>query len=155
MNPRIQIMLESRHIEERPAAEGEVEGMWAKAIGTLESSAVPGLNPDARFTLAYQAALQACMAVMRAAGYQVRGEAHHHHTFGAVVALSIPGLEEAARKLNGIRQKRHSAIYDWESRLDEQDAEEIRTAAQRLLAHAEAWLAATYPNIASLPADPA
>lgn len=147
-------MVESRHIEERAPAEGEVAGMWTKAVDSLESSAAAGLKPEARFTLAYQAALQASTAVVRAAGYQTRGEGHHHHTFAAVVALSIPGLEEAARKLNGIRQKRHGAIYDWESRLDDEDAEEIRIATRRLLEHAEAWLRKRYPHIESLTSGP-
>jgi hypothetical protein len=109
---RIEIMLASRHIEERPAAEGEVEGMWTKAVGTWESASLAGMKPDAQFTLLYQAALQVSTAVIRAAGYHARGEGHHHHTFAAVAALSLAELSDAARKLNGVRQKRHEAIYD-------------------------------------------
>lgn len=155
MNARIEIMLQSRHIEERPSAEGEVEGMWAKAIGTWTSSVIPGLNPDARFTLAYQAALQASTAVIRAAGYQVRGEAHHHHTFAAVNALSLPGLSEAARRLNGIRQMRHGAIYDWETRLGEQDADDVSAATRHLFVQAYPWLRSRYPELEPLPAGQA
>lgn len=151
MNPRIEIMLASRHIEEQPPAQGEVEGMWNKALATWASSAIAGLSPDARFTLVYQAALQASTAVIRAAGYQARGDAHHHHTFAGVAALLVEGLSDAARDLNLIRQKRHGAVYDWKSRLDEQDAEEIRTAARRLFTHAESWLRTRYPAIEPLP----
>jgi hypothetical protein len=154
MTSRIEIMLQSRHLEERPPEDGEVEGMWSKALGSWESSALAGLNPDARFTLAYQAALQASTAVIRAAGYQVRGEGHHYQTFAAVVALSSGELSKTARDLNGIRQMRHGAIYDWQSHLDEHDAEEIRDAAWRLFTHAETWLRARHPAIAPLPTRP-
>jgi hypothetical protein len=79
---------------------------------SFRSSSLPELDRDAAFTLAYQAALQLATALIRAAGYQPRGEAHHHHTFAAVAALGLGELSEAARDLNVIRQPRHSAIYD-------------------------------------------
>lgn len=154
MNPRIRIMLDSRHIEERAPAHGEVEGMWAKAVGTWQSSEIEGLNPDARFTLAYQAALQASTAVIRAAGYQTRGEAHHQHTFAAVSALAIPELSQGARKLNKIRQMRHGAIYDWETRLTKEDADEVRAATRQLMFQAQAWLRSEYPKLELLPTSP-
>lgn len=78
MNPRIQVMLDSRQLEEQVAEDTEVGGMWAKAVRTLRSSEVTGLDPDSAFTLAYQAALQASTSVVRAAEYRVRGEGHHH-----------------------------------------------------------------------------
>jgi len=106
VNSRIQVMLDSRQLEAQPAEDTEVGGMWAKAVRTLRSSEVGGLDPDSAFTLAYQAVLQASTAVIRAAGYRVRGEAHHHHTFSAVAALQLGDLSEAARDLNVIRQKR-------------------------------------------------
>lgn len=151
MNPRIQIMLESRQLEESAAAEGEVEALWRKAVRTLISSAVTGLDPNARFTLTYQAALQAAMAVIRAAGYRVRGDAHHHQTFAAVAALDVGELSGAARDLNVIRRNRHGAIYDWETQLSEQDAEKIRIAARRLFTHAEPWLRARGVGMEPLP----
>lgn len=152
MNPRIQIMIESRHLEEVAAAEGEVEGLWRKAVQTRTSSAAAGLDPNAQFTLAYQAALQASMAVLRAAGLRVRGDAHHHHTFAGVAALQLGEASHAARDLNLIRSKRHGAIYDWETSLEPKHVEEIRAAADRLFHHAEPWLRRTHPGIDPLPA---
>lgn len=152
MNPRIQIMLDSRQIEESAAVAGEAEGLWRKAVQTLASSTVPGLDPNARFTLVYQAALQAATSLIRAAGFRVRGEAHHHHTFAAVAALELGDLSDAARDLNVICRKRHGAIYDWETQIEEQHVEEIRTAAWRLFVHAEPWLGGRYPKIEPLPA---
>jgi hypothetical protein len=154
MNPRIQIMLESRQLEESPAAEGEVEGLWRKAVQTLASSAVVGLDPNARFTLTYQAALQASMAVLRAAGFRVRGEAHHHHTFAGVAALALGEVSDAARDLNLIRRHRHDAIYDWETELTARQADEIRSAARRLFVNADLWLRRSHPALDPLPPNP-
>jgi hypothetical protein len=97
-------MLDSRQIEELAADDVELEGMWGKAVRSLRSSEVPGLDPDSAFALAYQAALQASTTIVRAAGYRVRGEGHHHHTFATVAALGLGGLSEAARDLNVTRQ---------------------------------------------------
>jgi hypothetical protein len=150
VNPRIEIMLASRQIEEGAAVEGEVEGLWRKAVQTRASAAVAGLDPSARFTLTYQAALQAAAAVIRAAGFRTRGEGHHHHTFATVAALELGEASDAARELNVIRRRRHDAIYDWETQLDEQHVVEIRTVADRLLTHAEPWLRTGHPAIEPL-----
>jgi multidrug resistance efflux pump len=66
VNLRIQVMLDSRQREAHAAADTEVGGMWAKAVRTLRSSEVAGLDPDSAFTPAYQAALQASTTVIRA-----------------------------------------------------------------------------------------
>lgn len=152
MNLRIQVMLDSRQLEAQVAADTEVGGMWAKAVRTLRSSEVAGLDADSAFTLAYQAAFQASTTVVRAAGYRVRGEGHHHHTFAAVAALGIGELSGAARDLNVIRQKRHGAVYDWETETGEADLVALRSAGSRLFAEAYRWLSAERPRLAtSLP----
>ncbi|MHB1195159.1 MAG: hypothetical protein ACYC6F_19220 [Longimicrobiales bacterium] len=150
MNARIRIMLDSRDIEELAAPDGEVLGMWAKAIRTHRSAALPGLaeDPDARFTLLYQSALQAATAVVRAAGYRVRGEHNHQITFAAVAALGSPGLSEAARDLNVIRQGRHAAIYDWESTTEAGQLMDLQLAAASLLREARVFLLAQRPTLA-------
>lgn len=160
MNARIRIMLDSRDIEELAAPDGEVLGIWAKATRTHRSAALPGLaeDPDARFTLLYQSALQAATSVVRAAGYRVRGEHNHQITFAAVAALGSPGLSEAARDLNVIRQGRHAAIYDWEATTEAGQLMELQRATASLLGEAYAFLQTQRPSLAggmSAPAEPA
>jgi hypothetical protein len=149
VNPRIQVMLDSRQLEAQAADDSEVGGMWAKALRTLRSSEVAGLDADSAFTLAYQAALQASTSVVWAAGYRVRGEGHHHHTFAAVAALGLGELSGAARDLNVIRQKRHGAVYDWESRTGEADLAALRSAGNRLFSEAYRWLCTERPRLAA------
>lgn len=120
MNPRLEMMLNGREIEARPAADDEVVGMWGKAVSSLRDSLHADIAADTAFTLSYQAALQAATVVVRAAGYRVRGGAHHQHTFEAVVALELDvALTAAARDLNALRKKRHTAVYEWEARIEE------------------------------------
>jgi hypothetical protein len=147
LNARIQVMVESRQLEKLPAHDAEVIGMWAKAVRSFRSSLLPELDRDASFTLAYQAALQLATALVRAAGYRTRGEAHHHHTFAAVAALGLGDLSDAARDLNVIRQHRHSAIYDWEGATSEQDLATVRASTLRFFAAGRTWLASARPAL--------
>lgn len=151
MTPRIRMMLESRSIEEVPATDEEVQRMWAKAVRSYQSSALPGLDPDSAFTLAYQGVLQAATAIIRAAGYRVRGDGHHHHTYGTIAALDAGSLSETARELNDIRQRRHGAVYDWETTTQEKDLARLRSAALRLFDHGREWMRERRPQL-DLPA---
>lgn len=148
MNPRLQVMLDSRQIEEAPSADAELIGMWDKALRTFRSSRLDGLDPESGFTLAYQAALQAATTVVRAAGFRVRGEGHHHHTFAAAAAVGDREVADAARELNVIRQQRHGAVYDWEARVGERELAHLDGAAAGLFHAAHPWLAAVRPGIA-------
>lgn len=146
MTPRIKLMLESRQIEEKPAPDEEVRGMWSKAVRTWQGSALPDLDPDSAFTLAYQGALQAATAVIRAAGDRVYGDGHHQHTFDTVAALRAGNLSEAARELNTIRQRRHRAVYDWTT-TEEKDLARLRSAASSLFQHGRGWLRQQRPQL--------
>lgn len=149
MNARIQIMLGSREIEELAAPDEEVLGMWGKAMRTARSAAAPGLvdDPDSQFTLVYQSALQGATALVRAAGYRVRGENNHYLTFATVAALALGDLSEAARDLNAIRQRRHAAVYDWESTTLPEQLNALRRATDLLLSEADSWLRRQRPSM--------
>lgn len=135
-------MLDSGEIEEFAAADDEILGMWRKATKTVQSAAAPELDSDldSRFTLMYQSALQGSTAVVRAAGYRVRGHDNHRLTFATVAALGLGELSEAARELNIIRQGRHAAVYDWESTTAPGEIKKLADATIRFLQQADAWL---------------
>jgi hypothetical protein len=149
VNVRIRILLDSRDIETLAAEDEEIVGMWAKATRTYRSATVPGLedDPDARFTLFYQSALQAATTIVRAAGYRVRGDRNHQITFATVAALGLKGISEAARDLNVIRQGRHAAIYDWEATTTNEQVLDLQRATSSLLDEGFARLRAQRPSL--------
>lgn len=148
VNPRIQVMVESRQLEALAADDAEVLGMWRKAVRSYQSSSIPELDADAAFTLTYQAALQLATALIRATGYRIRGEAHHHQTFAAVAALGLGTLSEAARDLNVVRQRRHAAVYDWEGAITERELATIRASTVQLFTAGREWLVRERPALA-------
>lgn len=152
MNARLRMMIESREIEELAADDAEVLGMWSKAVQSDRDSRIPQLTPGSAFTLAYQAALQAATAVIRASGYRVREtpKGHHRLTFMALSALEAPGLSGAGRHMNELRQGRHEAVYDWESSGETERLEELRTVLHALLPAARDHLCSQRPHLASV-----
>jgi hypothetical protein len=152
VNDRIRIMLESRYIEESAAPDEEVTVLWEKALACLRVASIPGVSGDPALSLVYQAALQAATAVVRAAGYRVRGSGHHHHTFAAVAALNLGDLSKAARTLDRARPMRHEAVYGWEVRMTEEDLAAVRSDTEQLFTAAHRWLVSQRPHLAaSLP----
>jgi hypothetical protein len=85
----------------------------------------------------------------------VRGEGHHHHTFAAVAALGLGELSGAARDLDVIRQKRHGAVYDWETETGEAELMALKSARSRLFAEAYRWLSVERPRLAASLSPPA
>lgn len=149
MNARIQILLDSRDIEELVAEDEEVVGMWSKAVRTFRSAGAVGLDedPDSRFTLLYQSALQGATTVVRTAGFRVKGNNNHQIVFSTVAALGLGELSEAARDLNVIRQRRHAAVYDWETSVGREQVEALRGVATRLFREALQWLCGERPSL--------
>jgi hypothetical protein len=152
MNARLQIMVDSREIEEAEAPGREVLARWRKAVGTYRD-AERDLGRDSRLTLYYQAALQAATALVRAAGFRVLGTDHHRHTFEAVRALEAGELSRIAREINAFRRSRHQAIYDWDdvpadAPQGEAELEKLAGEVGRMLELGRDWLAANRPDIA-------
>lgn len=147
MTPRLQILVDSRRIEALPATDEEVASAWDKALRTLRSSRVAGLDVEPAFTLAYQAALQGAAAVLRAAGYRAVGRDHHHSIFAGVAALEAGELSHAARAGDDMRMERHDAVYGSTVVVDAAQLAEMHLAADRLFAAALAWLRAERPAV--------
>lgn len=150
MNPRIQVMLDSRELEAFAAPDEEVAARWRKAVHSYIDSR-KGLSADSAVTLCYQAALQVATTVLRAAGYRTRVSAtgHHRLTFEALRALGIENLSPLGGELNKLRRRRHQAVYEWEPE-DESagiDPARLDELVARMLPLAYDWLREQRPTV--------
>ena len=146
---RIARLIESRSLEELPAPDAEVQGLWRNAVRELRDSRAEGLSPQGAFTHAYQSAFHSCTAVLRASGYRIRGAVggHHHNTFYAVAALEVAGVSELADEVQGLRLGRHEALYDWDSQVDSEALARLRAVAGGLIEAGGLWLARRRPGL--------
>lgn len=150
MNPRrIDRLLEARSLDEMPADDVEVAAIWSAALREWADSTVPGLSTAGAFIHVYQAAFRAASALVRSAGYRVRGAVggHHYVTFHAVAALGNEDLERVADTLQNIRGGRHTALYGDEDELEPEDLAIARRHVSHLLALVHRALTTARPGL--------
>jgi hypothetical protein len=109
----------------------------------------PGLSVPGAFTHVYQAGLRAASAMLRAAGYRVRGAVggHHHLTFHAAGALGDSALEAIADAMQNLRGGRHTALYGDEEELEPEDLEHARSPVWQLFRAIHGWLIDDRPSL--------
>ena len=156
---RIERLIEARSLEAVPAEDAEVAAIWTSALREWSDASVAGLSVAGAFTHVYQAGLRAASAMLRAAGYRVRGAVggHHHITFYAAGALGGDALERNADAMQNIRGGRHTALYGDEEELEPEDLDHARTQVSQLLNAIHQWLLSERPGLAgrlSTPATP-
>lgn len=147
---RIDRLLQARSLEAVPAEDAEVASIWASALREWGDAAIPGLSVPGAFMHVYQAAFRAATAVVRAAGYRVRGAvgSHHYATFYALGALGDDELERIADAIQNVRGGRHTALYGDDEELEPEDLAAAREAVTRLLAAVLRWLVQARPSLA-------
>lgn len=146
---RINRLLEGRGLEQVEAEDAEVAAIWTAALREWSDAGVPGLSLAGAFLHVYQAGFRAATALVRAAGYRVRGAvgSHHHATFYAAAALGDEALEQAAEAMQAIRGSRHTALYGDEEELDLDDLLTARGHVGRLLTEIHRWIVVTRPPL--------
>jgi hypothetical protein len=133
MSPKLQRLLADRDLVEIPAPDDEVAGFWKKALRAYRDSLLPGLSPAGAFNAAYESALDAATALVRAAGYRVKASSRHHWaTFYAVQGIGDEALEDFAYELDAVRGQRHENVYEADE--DEDLAERRRDGLHAILA---------------------
>jgi hypothetical protein len=147
---RIDRLIEGRSLEPVRAEDDEVAGLWASALREWSDASVPGLSAVGAFMHVYQAGFRAAMAMVRAAGFRVRGAvgSHHHVTFYAAGALGDDDIERITDTMQAIRGSRHAVLYGAEEELDAEELEPARRDVSQLLGAVHGWLTASRPSLA-------
>jgi hypothetical protein len=153
---RIDRLIEARSLEEVPAEDAEVAAIWAAALREWADASVPGLSVPGGFIHVYQAAFRAATAMLRGAGYRVRGAVggHQYVTFYALGALGDEAMERVADTLQNVRGGRHAALYGDEEELEPDDLQDARSHVSQLLGLVHGALIATRPALSSRLAPP-
>ena len=67
-------------LTEHESSREEISALLALADRDIEASQTPGLGPDWRLNIAYNAALQVATAALAAGGFRAGRIAHHYRT---------------------------------------------------------------------------
>ncbi|HAM35163.1 MAG TPA: hypothetical protein DCP85_04455 [Elusimicrobia bacterium] len=103
--------MDSGRLKPHKASAEEIRKLFEIVKRDLADAKVPGLSEDRRFTIAYNAALQAGRAFLAAEGYRTAGQGHHHTVFQVLRRLLDKGHRHVLDYLDDCRSKRNLAEY--------------------------------------------
>jgi uncharacterized protein (UPF0332 family) len=103
--------LDSGRLKPHKASAEEIRKLFKIVKRDLADAKVHGLSEDRRFTIAYNAALQASRAFLAAEGYRTAGQGHHHTVFQALRRLLEKEHHHVLDYLDDCRSKRNLAEY--------------------------------------------
>ncbi len=90
----------------------------------IEQSTTPGLGPEWRFDIAYNAVLQLATAALAASGYRAERQSKHMRTIECL-AFTLGADDSMVSFLDRCRRKRHAAVYDQVGMVSDHEADEM------------------------------
>lgn len=138
--------LTNRWITTHQTTQQEIADLLGVAERDLADSEVPGLSPDWRLAIAYNAALQIASAALAAEGYRAAREQHHYRVIQSL-AFTLKTDPRVIAALEAFRKRRNVADYERAGTVSIADADEITELTRRLYADLQAWLTAHHPNL--------
>jgi hypothetical protein len=148
----IQRYLNEGYLGEAPATREEVDALWQKVGGSASDAAHPNLSSDGTLQFAYQAQLQATMALLRARGLRVGSgdRCHHLRMIESIRAFATKDghtvLAQAMSVLDVLRQDHAQSVYDPETATPD-EASAALAAMRAMLPEAGAALAPLLPAL--------
>jgi len=125
----------------------EISALLGVVARDLRDCRVPGLSPEWRLSIAYNAILQAAAAALAASGYRVRRrEGHHYYTLQSL-AHTVGVETKLLHVLDVLRTKRHLSDYVRSGAVSAGEADEAVALADQLCAQVHQWLAQHHPHL--------
>jgi len=121
----------------------ELLGIVARDVRDAQT---PGLSPEWKLNIAYNAALQAATAALAASGYRASRQAHHYRVIESL-SRTIGVEDEIVRRLDGFRKKRNIGGYERAGTVSDHEAAEMLKLATDLLDNVKVWLSLHHPKL--------
>jgi hypothetical protein len=122
----------------RPSAQ-EITELLVICDRDLEKSQIADLGPDWQMAIAYNAALQASIAALAAAGYRTTGEGRHYRAIQSL-AYTIGAEPSIIKQLDRFRQKRNISDYEHAGMVTEEEARAMISLAGKIRNSVREWL---------------
>jgi hypothetical protein len=124
----------------------EIKNLLALADRDIAECRISGLSSDWRLNIAYNAALQASVAALAAAGFRASRESHHFRVIQSLVYTigATPGMVQL---FDRFRKKRNIGGYERAGLISDQEAAEMLELAKKIRNDVEEWLRTTHPEL--------
>ena len=132
-------------VQHTPSAQ-EIANLLKLSDRDLRACQLAGLPADWRFSIAYNAALQAATAALAAAGYRAARDNHHYRVIQSLEFTIAPD-RKVIDAFDGFRKKRNISNYDLPGSVSDKEAAEMLKLASSLRADVEKWIQSTRPEL--------
>jgi len=124
----------------------EVSELLGIADRAIADAAVKGISPDARLSIAHNAALQLAIAALTATDYRAGHEVHHYRAIQSL-AFTIGASTDLVDQLDSFRKKRNISDYERAGAVSEHEAREMLALAKSLRETVTVWLKKNHPEL--------
>ena len=139
--------LRNSWIRRHETSSREIADLLAIADRDIGQSQTPGLGPEWRFDIAYNAVLQLGTAALAAAGFQAERANRHMRVLGCL-GFAIGIARERVAFFDTCRRKRDAAVYERVGAVSDAEADELISEAKALRDEVETWLRKEHPQLA-------
>ncbi len=146
MKVTLQRYLANSWLQRHETSPQEIAELLAIADRDIGQSQIPGLGPEWRLSIVYNAVLQLATAALAAAGYRAERQNKHQRTIECL-AFTIQLEGRAVDFLDLCRRKRHSNVYEQVGAISEQEADELVAFAKALRDQVVSWLKSNHPRL--------
>jgi hypothetical protein len=133
-------------LTEHKSSKQEIGELLGIAERDLEQALTPGLSPDWRLNIAYNAALQTAVAALAALGYRAGRENKHYRVIQSLV-FSIGLASDLVLLFDQFRKKRNISDYERAGMVSDQEADEMYALAKNLYEQIQIWLKTEHPDL--------
>ncbi len=138
--------LKNGWLVEHKTSPQEITDLLGVVDRDLADCQTPGLSPDWRLNIAYNAALQAATAALAASGYRTVRESHHYRAIQSL-AYTIGTDRKLIAQFDRFRKKRNIGEYERAGAVSDQEAAEMVTLARGVRSDVETWLRLNHPKL--------
>ena len=133
-------------LKEHTSSRQEISDLLGLVVRDLQACRTQELPLDWRFTIAYNAALQAATVALRAVGFRTIHSSHHYYTIESL-SLTLALDSKLVHRLHAFSKKRSISSYDVTGTISEQELREMIELAEDLRQRVEEWLKANHPEL--------
>ena len=138
--------LQNSWLVEHRTSRKEIFDLLLIADRDLNDCLSPGLSPEWKLNIAYNAALQLSTAALSACGYRATRDSHHYRVIQSL-ALTIEADKVLIDQLDKFRKKRNISEYERIGMVSDQEADEMIALAGKLQQQVQKWIANNYPEL--------
>ncbi len=124
----------------------EIKDLFDAVDRDLTDCQVPGLSPDWKLHIAYNAALLMAAAALAAAGYRPTRESHHYRLIQSL-AYTIKADPILIKRFDVFRKKRNISGYERTGVISDHEVMEMIDLASQLRSDVTKWLQANHPAL--------